>query len=310
MNRRRASAALAVLLLWSSPALARDPTREDPSAQPPAREHDGDPAPYIAPPPGVYYVTDTYVADTVTSTGSLTTYTTTTIHESTGSYARVLDTVGTGAPSRYDGSAFNGRRSVGDGRAVAGTYYENYVLTESGFVPVSIVFFQDDAELARLIAVDTPRPAVTSSLPATPAGTAPSLLSACCSAKSPPVAAILPSPAPARPVRPGISLFPLSAPLTTVEVLRGRAVALWPRAFVDDREIPVHSWTVIGGEVGETIATTGAGDVPFRTAWRRLASPGIPYEVVFRIEVDTPETGHRIVDAAIAVIVRSPALGH
>ena len=33
---------------------------------------------------------------------------------------------------------------------MAGTYYENYVLTEAGFIPVSIVFFQDDAELADL----------------------------------------------------------------------------------------------------------------------------------------------------------------
>ena len=32
------------------------------------------------------------------------------------------------------------------------------------------------------------------------------------------------------------------------------------------------------------------------------------YEVVFRIEVDTPETGHRTVDGAITVVVRSPAL--
>jgi hypothetical protein len=307
MKRRSAFASLALLLVWSAPALAWDPTREDSLAEPASHERTPDPAPYIAPPLGVYYVTDTYVADVVTSTGSLTTYSTATIHESTGSYARVLDTVGTGASSRYDGSAFNGRRSLGDGRPVAGTYYENYVLTQSGFVPVSIVFFQDDAELARLGAVDTPRPAVTSSLPPAPAETARVLAIACCSATQP-IAATVPSSAPTKPIRPGISLSPVSAPLTTIEVLRGRGIALWLRAFVDDREVPVRSWTVVAGEAGESIATAGAGTVPFRSAWRRLAPPDVPYVVVFRIEVDTPETGRRIVDTAVAVIVRSPAL--
>ena len=93
-----------------------------------------------------------------------------------------------------------------------------------------------------------------------------------------------------------------------LEVLRGRAVSLSPRAFVDDREVPVRSWAVIAGDAGEALATAGSGGVPFQTSWRRLAPPGAAYEVVFRIEVDTPDTGHRMVDAAIAVIVRSPAL--
>src|SRR5204863_7869013 len=108
-----------------------DPFREGiPRTSGPDRELD--PAPVIAPPPGIYYVTDTYVADVVTSSGPLTTYSTTTVHESTGSYARVLDTVGTGASSAFDGSAFNGRRTLGDGRSVAGRYYENYPLTGGG----------------------------------------------------------------------------------------------------------------------------------------------------------------------------------
>ena len=159
---------------WSTPALAWDPFREDiPDTSEPDRELD--PAPFIAPPPGLYYVTDTYVADVVTSSGPLTTYSTSTMHESTGSYARVLDTVGTGASSAFDGTAFNGRRALGDGRSVAGTYYENYVLGDGGFVPVSIVFFQDDAELARRLAAPTqgsrsatPVPATSSVSPVTP----------------------------------------------------------------------------------------------------------------------------------------------
>ena len=117
-----------------------------------------------------------------------------------------------------------------------------------------------------------------------------------------------PTPAPTKPVRPAISLGPVGAPLATLEVLRGRAVSLWLRAFVDDREVPVRSWAVIAGDSGEALATAGSGAAPFQTSWRRLAPPGAAYEVVFRIEVDTPDTGHRMVDAAIAVIVRSPAL--
>ncbi|TMC43350.1 MAG: hypothetical protein E6J23_10150 [Chloroflexi bacterium] len=125
MKRKTAAATLALLLVSSSPALAWDPLRQ--RAAPPVAPRQPDPAPLIAPPPGVYYVTDTYVADVVTSTGPLTTYSTTTVHQSTGSYARVLETVGTGAASAFDGRAFNGRRTLGDGRSVAGTYYEELI---------------------------------------------------------------------------------------------------------------------------------------------------------------------------------------
>jgi len=99
MKRRTAAAALAVLVVSSSQALAWNPVREDRQSEPvaPQASREPDPAPFIAPPPDLYYVTDTYVADVVTSTGLVTTYSTSTIHESTGSYARVLETVATGA---------------------------------------------------------------------------------------------------------------------------------------------------------------------------------------------------------------------
>jgi len=292
MKRQSAAATLALLLLMSSPALAWDPFRE--KAEPPVPAREPDPAPFVAPPPGVYYVTDTYVADVVTSSGPLTTYSTTTVHESTGSYARVLDTVSTGASSAFDGSAFNGRHTLGDGRSVAGTYYENYALIDGGFVPISVVFFQDDAELARLLAVATRSPAVTAA-------------PGCCPATRP-VSMPASTPPPARPIRPGMSLLPVSAPLSSVEVLRGRAVTLWPRAFVDDREVPVLTWALVAGDPGEALAVAGSGGAPFRTSWRRLAPPGAAYDLVFRMEVDLPETGHRTADARISVVVRSPAL--
>jgi hypothetical protein len=309
MKRRTVVVAFAILALWSSPAFAWDPFREEGGYELPEPEAELDPAPFIAPPPGIYYVTDTYVADVVTSSGPLTAYSTTTVHESTGSYARVLDTVGTGASSPFDGSAFNGRRALGDGRSVAGTYYENYVLGAGGFVPVSIVFFQDDAELARLQAAPTPRATTQApSTPLTPSATTRPPAPLCCAVPPPPAAIPSPTPAPTKTIRPGISLLPVSAPLATLEVLRGRAVSLFLRAFVDDREVAVKSWTVVAGDAGDALATSGSGAAPFRTSWRLLAPPGSAYELVFRIEVDTAETGHRTVDAAIAVVVRSPAL--
>lgn len=313
MKRWTIAGALALLLISASPALAWDPFREAPL--PPAPTREPDPAPFVAPPPGIYYVTDTYVADVVTSSGPLTTYSTATVHESTGSYARVLDNVSTGASSAFDGSAFNGRLRLGDGRSVAGTYYENYALVGGAFVPVSVVFFQDDAELARVLAtatssprgVPTPQPSAPLTPPSPALATGRPAVASCCQ-PSRPVTAAAPTPPPARPIRPGISLLPAGTPISNLEVLRGRAVGLWPRAFVDGREVPVLSWTVVSGDAGDAVALAGSGGIPFQTSWDRLAPPGAAYELVFRIEVDTPETGHRTADAAIAVIVRSPAL--
>jgi len=314
MILRAAAFALELLATGASPALAWDPYDEaSGSPEPPVSAPPADPAPFIAPPPGLYYVTDTYVADVVTVSGPLTTYTTTTIHESTGSYARVLDEVGTGTLSTFDGAAFNGRATLTDGRAVAGTYYENYLLTNDGFVPVSVVFFQDDAELARQRA-NTPAPGASSAGPApvaAPAATGPLPTGTCCGGKGPGEGAereprdVDP---PQLPIRPGVSLAPASVPLTRIEVLRGRVVSIWLHAFAGDREVAVRAWSLASGDGGEAVSTSGGGATPFRTSWARLAPPGSAYELVFRLEVDTPETGHRLVDAHIAVSVRSPAL--
>src|SRR2546428_10193216 len=255
MMRRAVAVALAagVVLATSSPAFAWDPfdSAEDGWQQPPAAPPPPDPAPLIAPPPGVYYVTDTYVADVVTSEGPLTTYTTTTVHESTGSYARVLETVGTGDTSAFDGEAFNGRRALGDGRAVAGTYYENYVLGDAGFLPVSIVFFQDDAELARAI-WGPPVPPGTSpggGEPGSPGSSAEPSTSCCPALPLEPGGTLIeprddraappggrtrppdrrPPPAPL-PGRPGGALPPASPPPPRVEALRGRPASPCPRA--------------------------------------------------------------------------------
>ena len=311
-----------------SRALARDPFHGDVPPPAPDDQPTPDPSAYKAPPPGIYYVTDTYVADVVTVDGPLTTYSTSTVHESTGSYARVLGTVATGVESAFDGAAFNGRSSLTDGRGVAGTYYENYILTDGDFVPVSIVFFQDDAELARLAQesqrANAPRgpggssgastPPAPTEIPAGPA-TEP-----CCDsadraevpdrAEAPDRAQVSDRPATIVrvPLSPGISLEPASAPLTRIEVLRGRPIALWARAFARGREIPVDSWAIVAGETGSASRLAGGGGVPFRTSWDHLPPPGSSYALRFRIVADTPETGRVAVEAEVWVVVRSPAL--
>ncbi len=78
-------------------------------------------------PPDVYPVTQIYVSDEIARDGALTRYRTVTASDAPGTYARFLDTVATGAPSAYDGRAFNGRGTLSDGRALAGTYYQNFV---------------------------------------------------------------------------------------------------------------------------------------------------------------------------------------
>jgi hypothetical protein len=315
--------AVLVLCGMATPALAWDPDSLDAGTPDPASPSAPDPAPLIAPPPGIYYVTDTYVADVVTTEGSLTTYLTTTIHESTGSYARVLDVVATGQESSFDGTSFNGRVTLSDGRAVAGTYYENYVLTSSGFVPVSIVFFQDDSELARL-AQRVPAGAATP-VSSAQSGRAPSPVAAPGGASSgttplgsgergawpadlPPSSNQLAVPeSRLPPVAPAISLKPAGPALARIEVLRGRPIALWLRAFVGGREIPVREWSLRSGEPGRALALRGPGTVPFETSWDRLPPPDGSFELDFALTVQA--AGHEVVIAApLSVVVRSPAL--
>ena len=320
MKARAAVLAGLFTLCAASPALAWDPERTtDPGPIGPGSEPWSDPEPFIAP-PGIYYVTDTYVADVVTTNGPLTTYSTETIHESTGSYARVLGDVGTGDESVFDGTSFNGRARLTDGREVAGTYYENYVLTADGFVPVSVVFFQDDAELARQRQLNTRSggaPGDTVALQ--PQIAAPT--SECCATRG---TAEVTSGSRADhrdegprdrgdsgrvQIRPGISSRPNGAGLTRFEVLRGRPVALWFHAFADGREVPVRSWSFVGGEAGDAAALAGSGATAFRTAWERLPPEGVAYGLRFRLVVDAAAAASDVVDAAVSIVVRSPALG-
>jgi hypothetical protein len=298
MKRLTAIAVVAWLALGASPVLAWDPDWDAVAPEPPAPPvaWEPDPSP-VAPPDGVYLVTETYAGDSVIQSGAITTYTTATIHETTGSYARVLESVGTGGSSAYDGAAFNGRAALTDGRAVAGTYYENYIRTDWGFVPVSVVFFQDDAEVARAAAPSAPTP----TSPASPAVISP-------------VTLVLPvTPGAALPIAPATgAVTPVAdppavrspAPSSTLladralEVLRGRRIAI-ALAGSD-----VRAWRYVSGGAVALGALSGTAADPFIARWDSLAPAGSAW--VLRFLVDYADgTSH---DLSIRVTVRAPGL--
>jgi hypothetical protein len=309
MKRHAATLVLACALVTASSAYAREPF-EDESPPVPPIEPTRDPIPFVVP-AGLYYVTDTYVADVVAISDATTTYSTTTVHESTGTYARVVDSVGTGASSAFDGMAFNGRGGLTDGRALAGTYYENFVLTADGYVPVSIVFFQDDSETRRRAAVSSPSPATpTPTAPtATPAGsTAPVV--------GPTTSRVVVTPAPSSrpqgpsaPVAPtlrgGIALAQDGPALASAEVLRGRLIYFWPRAFANETAVAIRSWRLLSAQPDYVSATNGSVE-PLAAQWLRMPAPDVRWSL--RFEIFTEVAPLERLEAQITITVRSPAL--
>jgi len=290
---KRLTLALVVVTLVASaqPGLARDPYHDQAHIDAP-QNWSPEPAP-VAPPPGIYLVTETYAGDSVARSGPLTTYTTETVHETTGSYARVLETVATGGSSAYDGAAFNGRAALTDGRSVAGTYYENYIWTDAGFMPVSVVFFQDDSEIAReqSRARAEPSPVVTaqpSPAPSSRVGTA-------VTPTSPPPVRGDPVPAPPTPspVRASVPL-----PDRSIEVLRGRRTAI---SFLGD---DVRWWRFLSGEGVALGAIAGTAADPFIARWDALAPFGAIWVVRFVVGYADGTTHERVVRVA----VRAPGL--
>jgi hypothetical protein len=262
----------------------------------------------IAVPPGLYLVTDVYAGSVATTSGTTTTYRTLTVRATPGTYARLLAVVGTGVASAFDGRSFNGRGRLTDGRSIAGAYYETFVLTATGFVPVNIVFFQDDSETRTLVA---PTPAAPTPVAATTAPRATTTSSARPAATPPqPTAGPFPSwvPAPTMPPLPiaaaGVALAQSGPTLGAIDVLRGRTVQLWPRAFVDGAPVAVRDWRLVSGGADTVSRTSGTGAQSAEVVW--LAPASVP--VVLRFEVTTDAAPGRVLPASLAVTVRSPAL--
>jgi hypothetical protein len=254
-------------------------------------------------------VTDVYAGEVVATSGNTTTYGTATAAETPGTYARVVDVVRSGAASAFDDHSFNGRARLSDGRAIAGTYYEDFVLTPGGFVAVNIVFFQDDSETrepARSSPAPTRAPA-SSSTPASSANVRPTPAAVPSSVLDPrprPSATTAP-PRPAA-VTAGVALAPDGPVLGSIEVLRGRTLVLWPRAFADGVAVPIRSWRLVSGSADVIAPISGSGAEGCAASWLSLSPGGVPF--VLRFEATSDALPGRVVTAAVTVSVRSPAL--
>ena len=313
MKKRVAILVTAATLLTGTPANARDPFENGRRALPPPVAPAPDPVAFVVP-AGLYYVTDTYVGNVVATSGATTTYSTTTVHESTGTYARVIDTVDTGASSAFDGTAFNGRGALTDGRALAGMYYENFVLSASGYVPVSIVFFQDDSETRRRASASSPPPAATA-LPAASVATVGSTASRTVVSPAPsfkPQTTVAPVPKRTTPIAPvgprlraGVALAPDGATLGSAEVLRGRLVHFWPKAFADDVVVPIRSWRLLSAQPDRISASSGSIE-PLAAQWIQMPESGVLW--LLRFEIFTEMAPTERLEAQISITVRSPAL--
>lgn len=301
MKKRATALTLAIVVALGVSASAREPVENEWQPFPPPNAP-VDPVPFVVP-PGLYFVTDTYVADVIATSDVTTTYSTTTVHESTGSFARVVDSVDTGATSAFDGRAFNGRGALTDGRSLAGTYYENFVLTADGYVPVSIVFFQDDSETRRRASASsqaaTPTPsttgprAVESVAPRNTVTPAPSFRP---QAPVPPAPLIL---------RAGIALASDGPTLASAEVLRGRLIQFWPRVFANGASVPVRSWRLLSAQPDYVSATAGRWE-PLAAEWIRMPAPSVSWSLRFEIFAEQAPTER--LEAEISITVRSPAV--
>jgi len=296
MKTRIAFLLTSILLLSSIPANGREPLEDE---WPPIPVPD--PVAFVVP-SGLYFVTDTYVADVTATSDATTVYSTTTVHESTGTYARVVDAVDTGRSSPFDGMAFNGRGALTNGQALAGTYYENFVLTAAGYLPVSIVFFQDDSETKRRQGVSTSAVAAKpSASPVVTVTTRPRDEIA----RPPSIKEQVPV-EPARPtLRAGVSLASDGPTLVSAEVLRGRLVQFWPRVFANNVAVPIRSWRLVSAQPDRISANTGSTQ-PLAAQWMRMPAPGVSWSL--RFEIFSEVAPSERLEAEISVTVRSPAL--
>lgn len=276
---------------------------------------------------GLHFVNEVFSGHVTTTAGDLTTYTSTTASYEAGTAARLVATVGTGEATGYDDVVLGGRTTLSDGRSVAGQIYENYVWTGVDWAVNAYVFFQDDAELARLaqqaqpsppatvapIVEPAPAPAlapfVAPSAPAAPVDE-PNVVAVAVPPAAPVVEASPPVPSAPRVriVRAGLALAPQADPLARIEVLRGRRIPLWVRATVDDVPARVITWELRAGEVTVLGPVVGSGDEPLVASWRVLSPRGADFVLTVRARVEVPGATPVEVDAETRVVVSSPAV--
>lgn len=262
---------------------------------------------------GLHRVTQVWAGDFVTRSGPVTTYSSRTVQQDAGTYAKQVATATTGQSTAYDSALSNGRAALSDGRAVGGDIYANYVWNGLSLRLDRYVFFQSDREVA-----PTPAPAPVRTIAPAPARTpaptprpapTPSIQYSAPVATARPAATVRPTPTPTpRVVRAGIALGAQGDTLARIEVLRGRRVDLWPRATVNGAPARVLSWRLVSGEVSALGAVSAGGDAPLAAMWDTVRPGAVPYELRFAVTVEVPGEPPRTAEATIAVLVRSPAL--
>jgi hypothetical protein len=94
--------------------------------------------------------------------------------------------------------------------------------------------------------------------------------------------------------------------LGSIEVLRGRTVVLWPRAFSDGSAVPIRAWRLVSGSADLLSPLAGSAGEGCALAWLAPTSAGAP--VVLRFEVTSDALPGRVMIASLSVTVRSPAL--
>lgn len=283
---------------------------------------------------GLHRVDEVYVGSVVATSGLRTTFGTTTAEADPGTAAELIASVPTGAASGYEGVLWNERLRLSDGRYVGGDLYENFAWDGTRWRHDKYVWFQDDSELASLPVTPLPPTAIVEPPLTPPLETAPVVeiaeprplseppapgartpredpLEPVAGPFAPPAQLNTPPPAPsARPrdVRAGVALAPQADALARIEVLRGRAVRLWLRAFVDGAPATVAGWRLVSGEVSAVGPLGGAGDDPFTATWEHVSPQGAPFTLVFDVSVVVSGEGVRSTPATIDVLVRSPAI--
>lgn len=293
---------------------------------------------------GLYEVTEVHDRDLAIIDGDRTTYTSTTEREDPGTAARLVVEAGTGELTGYEGSIVNERLSRSDGAPVAGALYENFYWSGEAWVSNGYYWFNDDSELAQHAPSTHPSEAGGSTTwsGSTGPSSAPGPIGAQDGPSSSSTAGergdVLwsgsltdtpgsqghepgrddprgstgaPSPTGStahHDVRAGIALEAQGDVLGRIEVLRGREVHLWPRAFIDGAPSEVVAWRLVSGDLAALGPVAGGCDEPLTAMWDHVAAPGSMFGVLIEADIAVPGQGTLTVPATLTVSVRSPAL--
>ncbi len=292
----------------------------------------------VVPPSDTYRVDQVYAGDVVSSSGASTTITTSSVQQDPGTVARVVEIVGTGQATAFEGQTLNQRLGFADGTQSGGQVIETFYYAGSSWIHSSYVFWHDDSLTSLTAPVPTPAPTpaptatiapivepvvtppvvtppLATPMPVGPAPTSPPApgIPPSTGVMAPPISSVPVTVQPSSPpvprtVRAGVALAAQGDVLSRAEVLRGRRVPLWPRGFVDGVSAAVRSWQLVGAEVTAADPTSGSGEIPIVAFWDHPSPPGIYWTMRFLVTIEVPGEGPRSVEAAIEVAVRSPAL--